>query len=122
MCKGVVMYLSILQDTLEQDIDVAGLTRCSEFHTVLVQKLFQLKFYENDKKQPCTLATVPTDVMIIPQASLAGKPKHKTVQYHGLIVRDKGLDFYNKFADCVHKYMHPQGLRKRSHLIISEIL
>jgi len=36
-------------------------------------------------------------VLIVPQASLAGKPKSKDVQYHNLTNKDEGFELYKNF-------------------------
>ena len=77
--------MCILQATKEEDIEKTGSLSspyCVKFW--VVNTIFQLKLYEkleNDKKQSCTFATVPCDIMIIPQASLAGKAKQKSIQF-----------------------------------------
>uniref|UniRef100_A0A8C1WJ88 D-aminoacyl-tRNA deacylase n=1 Tax=Cyprinus carpio TaxID=7962 RepID=A0A8C1WJ88_CYPCA len=40
----------------------------------------------------------PGSVLIIPQATLGGKPKGKGMQYHGNIGKDEGLKLYNSFV------------------------
>ncbi|XP_066178235.1 D-aminoacyl-tRNA deacylase 2 isoform X2 [Sylvia atricapilla] len=43
------------------------------------------------------------DVLIIPQATLGGKPKGRKMQYHANIEKEKGLELYSQFVALCEK-------------------
>ncbi|XP_075281991.1 D-aminoacyl-tRNA deacylase 2 isoform X2 [Opisthocomus hoazin] len=43
------------------------------------------------------------DVLIIPQATLGGKPKGRKMQYHANIEKEKGLELYSQFVCLCEK-------------------
>ncbi|XP_064004588.1 D-aminoacyl-tRNA deacylase 2 isoform X2 [Pogoniulus pusillus] len=43
------------------------------------------------------------DVLIIPQATLGGKPKGRKMQYHANIEKEKGLELYSQFVTLCEK-------------------
>jgi D-Tyr-tRNAtyr deacylase len=61
--SGIIIYLSILKETTEDDIQE------------IIKKISIGSYYFdiNNKYKPCSILDVECDVMIIPQASLAGK-------------------------------------------------
>ncbi|XP_066044492.1 D-aminoacyl-tRNA deacylase 2 isoform X2 [Chamaea fasciata] len=43
------------------------------------------------------------DVLIIPQATLGGKPKGRKMQYHANIEKEKGFELYSQFVTLCEK-------------------
>ncbi|KAL0477503.1 hypothetical protein AKO1_010866, partial [Acrasis kona] len=83
--EGVIIFVSFLKGaTIEQIPDI-------------VQNLFQIKCY----KQGLSLTDASCDIMIVPQASLGGKPKQKSVQFHNLVDKSQAEPIYLSFCDHV---------------------
>lgn len=57
-------------------------------------------------------------LLLVPQANLISKVKSqgKSIQYHGQIEKEKGMELYNHFADCVRALVleHQYGVQKKS--------
>lgn len=93
--KGILVFVSILKETSAEDVE-----KCA-------QQLCEAKILENQ-------ATLQSDdaaslgIVIIPQASLAGKLKSKSVQYHALIDKQMGESLFKHFVTCMGKYKHAQ--------------
>jgi D-Tyr-tRNAtyr deacylase/predicted esterase len=70
---------------------------------------------------PCTIAEAgANEVMVVPQASLAGKMKNKRMQYHNACKKDLGEELYHDFCEVMAKelevvkhgtYGNTQGLK-----------
>ena len=52
---------------------------------------------ESDNGKLVSVLDLPGDILIIPQATLGGNLKGKSMQYHKNISKDEGLDLYTKF-------------------------
>lgn len=73
---------------------------------------------------PCSIAQAgANEVMIVPQASLAGKMKNKRMQYHNACKKDLGEELYQKFVSILEQelevvkhgtYGNTQGLKLSS--------
>lgn len=44
------------------------------------------------------------DILVIPQATLGGKLKGNTTQYHGLVSKDLGSQLFDSFVSTVSSY------------------
>jgi len=57
-------------------------------------------------------------LLLVPQANLISKVKSqgKSIQYHGQIEKEKGMDLYNHFVDCVRALVleHQYGVQNKS--------
>jgi D-Tyr-tRNAtyr deacylase len=73
---------------------------------------------------PCTIAQAgANEIMVVPQASLAGKMKNKRMQYHNACKKDLGEELYHDFAEMLAQelevvkhgtYGNTQGLKMSS--------
>uniref|UniRef100_A0A8C2E9S8 Protein O-mannosyl-transferase 2 n=1 Tax=Cyprinus carpio TaxID=7962 RepID=A0A8C2E9S8_CYPCA len=57
-----------------------------------------MKLCETDSGKYTSVLQLPGSVLIVPQATLGGKPKGKGMQYHGNIGKDEGLKLYDSFV------------------------
>ena len=53
---------------------------------------------ENEDGKYVSVLELPGDILIIPQATLGGTLKGKSMQYHKNINKDTGLTMYSKFV------------------------
>jgi D-aminoacyl-tRNA deacylase len=67
------------------------------------------KYYINEDGKACSIQDVPCDVLIVPQASLAGKIKQKNVQYHSLIEKSEGEIIYSLFVELMKNSIHEKS-------------
>jgi D-aminoacyl-tRNA deacylase len=67
------------------------------------------KYYTNEEGKPCSIQDVPCDVLIVPQASLAGKIKQKNIQYHSLIEKSEGEVIYSLFVELMKNSIHEKS-------------
>jgi D-Tyr-tRNAtyr deacylase len=88
--EGIIIYLAFMKEATNEAIDEA-------ITTILSLKLV----YDPETTKNGSVLDLGADVLIIPQASLAGKIKQKTTQYHGLIDKEVGADMYKKFVEIV---------------------
>ncbi|KAF0982057.1 hypothetical protein FDP41_011918 [Naegleria fowleri] len=92
--RGVVLYLSFMKGCTSEDV------------SKIVKQILQSKSISTglDSKQAiCELDNF--DIVIVPQASIAGKLKDKNFQYYQLIDKDTGLQLYEHFVKEVHSMM-----------------
>lgn len=57
-----------------------------------------MKLCETATGKYTSVLELPGSVLIVPQATLGGKPKGKGMQYHGNIGKDEGLKLYDSFV------------------------
>ena len=50
-----------------------------------------------------SILELPGDVLIVPQATLGGRVKGRSMQYHGNIVKDTGSQLYAQFVNRCHE-------------------
>lgn len=120
---GVVVYLSFLAGATDETVDTA-------VKTLLTTKIFNLGVTSATaalsvlssgddaasegspstparKEKPKSIAETDVDVLIIPQATLAGKVKGKLMQYHGQVPKDEGFRLYQRFCCGVRSTLLP---------------
>ncbi|KAH0620556.1 hypothetical protein JD844_021135 [Phrynosoma platyrhinos] len=69
--------------------------------TTAVHTLLNVKLSETEGGKHVSILDLPGDILIIPQATLGGKLKGRSMQYHSNIEKDTGLDLYTQFvAQC----------------------
>jgi len=63
------------------------------------------------------------DVLIVPQASLSGKLKQNSLQFHSLIEKEKGLSLYSQFVDEWKKHVesNSEGKNGKKGTVISGV-
>ncbi|XP_048830920.1 D-aminoacyl-tRNA deacylase 2 isoform X2 [Brienomyrus brachyistius] len=64
----------------------------------MVNSLLNVKLCETDSGKHVSVLDLPGSVLIVPQATLGGKAKGRSMQYHGNIGKDDGLRLYSQFA------------------------
>ncbi|XP_077036542.1 D-aminoacyl-tRNA deacylase 2 isoform X3 [Agelaius phoeniceus] len=69
----------------------------------IVDTLLNVKLSENENGEFVSVLDLPGDVLIIPQATLGGKPKGRKMQYHANIEKEKGLELYSQFVTLCEK-------------------
>ncbi|XP_005417680.1 D-aminoacyl-tRNA deacylase 2 [Geospiza fortis] len=69
----------------------------------IVDTLLNVKLSENENSEFVSVLDLPGDVLIIPQATLGGKPKGRRMQYHANIEKEKGLELYSQFVALCEK-------------------
>jgi D-tyrosyl-tRNA(Tyr) deacylase len=55
--------------------------------------------YENNNLYTVAQLDEPFDIMVIPMASMGGKLKGSSVQYHSNVSRDEGKELYDLFVN-----------------------
>ena len=113
--QGVILYITFLSQATEAT--VADMTQ-----TIISSKIFALdpnndersssavatsSTEESRRPKPISLAESTCDVLIIPQASLAGKIKGKVMQYHNQAPKDTGLQLYSSFCKQMRQALEP---------------
>ena len=98
---GVILYLSFLGDTTANHITTA-------VNSLVSSKIFNhldgVPAVEGQRLKPQSLLEVPScNVLIIPQATLAGKQKGKVVQYHAQCEKTKGEELYYLFCSSMRE-------------------
>uniref|UniRef100_A0A8D0G730 D-aminoacyl-tRNA deacylase n=1 Tax=Sphenodon punctatus TaxID=8508 RepID=A0A8D0G730_SPHPU len=67
-----------------------------------VNTLLNVKLSETEGGKYVSILDLPGNVLIIPQATLGGKLKGKSMQYHSIIEKEKGMELYSQFVTlCV---------------------
>jgi D-aminoacyl-tRNA deacylase len=99
---GVILYVAFLTGCTDDTVRAA-------VSTLTTTKIFllnvdraadeEIKAQGGPRAKPNSLSESPNgDVLVIPQATLAGKSKGKAMQYHQQIGRDEGLRLYQLFV------------------------
>ncbi|XP_076834552.1 D-aminoacyl-tRNA deacylase 2-like [Brachyhypopomus gauderio] len=87
--RGMVIYVCFFKGATEDII------------TKIVNTLLNMKLCETDSGKYTSVLELPGSVLIVPQATLGGKPKGKGMQYHANIGKDDGQKLYASFvAHC----------------------
>uniref|UniRef100_A0A2R5LDB5 D-aminoacyl-tRNA deacylase n=2 Tax=Ornithodoros turicata TaxID=34597 RepID=A0A2R5LDB5_9ACAR len=98
--RGIVVFVSFLEGATEGDA-------LKTARSVLNVKLCE-KGELSDSGDNGTLVSIldlPGKVLIVPQACIAGKRKGNSVQYHGLVSKEKGKELYEAFVSECKKLM-----------------
>lgn len=89
--RGLVIYICFFKDADEDLVPK------------IVNTLLNVKLSENESGEYVSVIDLPGDVLIIPQATLGGKPKGRKMQYHANIEKEKGLELYSQFVTLCEK-------------------
>ncbi|CAH3044620.1 unnamed protein product [Porites lobata] len=85
--RGIIVYLCFLKGS---NLD---------FIPKVVKSILNVKLSEpTGKPSNVSVLDLPGDVLIVPQATLGGKMKGKSIQYHSNISKEEGRLFYEKFV------------------------
>ena len=116
---GVVLYVAFLNGCTDATVRLA-------VSSLATTRIFLLgvdrsadeasKAQGGPRAKPTSLVERPsTDVLVIPQATLAGKAKGKVVQYHQQIGKDEGHQLYHLFVDELRRTLLPQDVLMMPH-------
>ncbi|NXT02775.1 DTD2 deacylase, partial [Jacana jacana] len=99
--RGLVIYICFFKGA-DEDL-VPKIVYCSYTLTLILfllafNTLLNVKLSENESGEYVSVLELPGDVLIIPQATLGGKPKGKKMQYHANIEKEKGLELYSQLV------------------------
>lgn len=84
--RGIVIYLCFLKGS---NLDIIP---------KVVKSILNVRLSETTgRPRNVSVLELPGDVLIVPQATLGGKMKGRSVQYHSNISKDEGRVFYEKF-------------------------
>jgi len=88
--KGIIVYVCFLQGIVPQDVEkiVKDILESNIAYSAISQKVIP----------PLAAGS---DIMIIPQASIAGKIKDKKLQFHALVGKADGQAIYDSFVQMV---------------------
>ncbi|XP_042297096.1 D-aminoacyl-tRNA deacylase 2 [Sceloporus undulatus] len=87
--RGLIIYVCFFKGATEEIIPK------------MVHTLLNVKLNETEGGKYVSILNLPGDILIIPQATLGGKLKGRSMQYHSNIEKDIGLDLYTQFvAQC----------------------
>lgn len=85
--RGIIVYLCFLKGS---NLDLIP---------KVVKSILNVKLSEpTGKPSNVSVLDLPGDVLIVPQATLGGKMKGKSIQYHSNISKEEGRLFYEKFV------------------------
>jgi len=86
--RGIVIYLCFLKGS---NLDLVP---------KVVKSILNVRLSEStDKPNNVSVLELPGDILIVPQATLGGKMKGRSVQYHSNISKDEGRIFYETFTN-----------------------
>lgn len=113
---GVIIHVAFLQGATETAIDAAVKQVCST-RVFLIPAIGataeqRAAVTATDgtaatRPKPVALAESDCDVLVVPQATMAGKPKGKVVQYHGQAPKDDALALYGRFCSQLRACLVP---------------
>lgn len=87
IARGIVVYLCFLKGS---NLDLIP---------NVVKSILNVRLSENmGRPTNVSILELPGDILIVPQATLGGKMKGKSIQYHSNISKDEGRIFYEKFV------------------------
>ncbi|KAG9336396.1 hypothetical protein JZ751_002743 [Albula glossodonta] len=89
--RGMVIYVCFFKGATEDIIPK------------MVNSLMQVKLCEADSGKHVSVLELPGNVLIVPQATLGGKAKGKSMQYHSNIGKEEGLQLYTSFVSQCEK-------------------
>ncbi|XP_024133084.1 D-aminoacyl-tRNA deacylase 2 [Oryzias melastigma] len=69
----------------------------------MVSTLLNLRLCESSSGKMVSVLELPGNVLIVPQATLGGRPKGRAMQYHQNIGKEDGLRLYSAFVSLCEK-------------------
>ncbi|KAG5468383.1 hypothetical protein LSCM1_02363 [Leishmania martiniquensis] len=98
--RGAIVYIAFLADGDDTQITDEALRRSVD--VLLQTKIFTHFSPEKMISRPQSLEECPEmDIVIVPQASLGGKLKGRSVQFHQLVDKAVGAALYDRFCHFV---------------------
>uniref|UniRef100_A0A8D0C3B6 D-aminoacyl-tRNA deacylase 2 n=1 Tax=Salvator merianae TaxID=96440 RepID=A0A8D0C3B6_SALMN len=87
--RGLVIYICFFKGASEEIIPK------------MVKTLLNVKLSETESGKYVSVLDLPGSILIIPQATLGGKLKGRSMQYHYNIEKEIGMELYSQFvAQC----------------------
>jgi D-tyrosyl-tRNA(Tyr) deacylase len=114
--NGIICHIAMFEGVNETHIVKAvKLITEAKLYTFESAAVTQKEKDENNTEQQQTVRAKPTSLvedptislMIIPQASIAGRVKGKTAQYHAQAKKETGQELYNLFVSSLRKVLLP---------------
>jgi len=90
-----LFFIKVLQQQQQQNSD-SCLFLCVCYTTV--KTVLNVRLSESDSKL-VSILELPGDVLIVPQATLGGRVKGRSMQYHGNIDKQTGSQLYEQFVN-----------------------
>ncbi|KAJ8394266.1 hypothetical protein AAFF_G00048490 [Aldrovandia affinis] len=84
--RGMVVYICFFKGATEDIVQK------------MVNSLLHVKLCESDSGRRVSVLELPGSVLIVPQATLGGKAKGRSMQYHGNIGKEEGLQLFASFV------------------------
>ncbi len=75
----------------------------SNVFLVSAKAVFNCKLCENGDGKLVSILDLPGDILIIPQATLGGRLKGKSMQYHTNVNKETGEDLYQHFVNLIEE-------------------
>ncbi|KAL0525910.1 LOW QUALITY PROTEIN: putative D-Tyr-tRNA(Tyr) deacylase [Leishmania naiffi] len=98
--RGVMVYIAFISDGDSTSVTDEQLRRGVD--VLLQTKIFTHFSPEKMISRPLSLEECPEmDILIVPQASLGGKVKGRSVQFHQLVPKDVSAALYDRFCHFV---------------------
>ena len=99
--RGSVVYLSFLETAPQEQVRQAAqsLLRCN---------IFVFDLHSEQRSSSVSIIDAKCEVLVVPQASLAGKWKGKSVQYHGQAPKSDGKEMYATFCSALRQELQPE--------------
>ncbi|KAM5235218.1 D-aminoacyl-tRNA deacylase 2 [Ctenodactylus gundi] len=69
----------------------------------MVNTLLNVKLSETENGQRVSILDLPGNILIIPQATLGGRVKGRSMQYHLNSGKEEGLELYSQFVSLCEK-------------------
>merc|ERR1711915_417745 len=109
--KGVVVFVCFLKGVTEDCVRKAS-------KSILSVKLSEVE--EGAKR--VNISTAEGEILVVPQATLGGKLKGSSIQYHNNVKPDEGLEFYRLFCDSFKEGRGDSGLVKEGQYGARQVL
>jgi len=95
--RGLVIYVCFYKGADEDSI-----LRMAKIAT-------SAKLSKGETRKLVSVVDLPGDILIVPQATLGGKMKGKSMQYHDNIEKEIGFNLYKKFVDACSNLLRSSG-------------
>ncbi|KAM7157449.1 D-aminoacyl-tRNA deacylase 2 isoform 2-T2 [Molossus nigricans] len=69
----------------------------------MVNTLLNVKLSETENGKHVSILDLPGNILIIPQATLGGRVKGRSMQYHSNSGKEEGLELYSQFVTLCEK-------------------
>lgn len=100
--KGMVIYVCFFKGATEDILPK------------MVSSLLNVRLCEADSGKLQSVVELPGSVLIVPQATLGGKVKGRSMQYHNNIRKEDGLRLYSTFVSLCEEQLAKGTLARAS--------